>query len=148
MEIGVHKIFMWNGKDLFLSAPSGVFTVMSFWEIPHEIREWLNTENVICKGRELDVKQDGTTITLTKTRQEIQADADRQHRHLEIRRDIAGLEASEESTRPQYVLDRLVTLRNELTKYEAVDPTATTLEQQRANDSITHKAYIPHKGQK
>ena len=128
-------IFSWNGKDLFLRSTidPDIFVVKTFSELTNEFRE-LVPKRV---GREVKLYNDGC-LELIKTRQELQEEADRRHRHLEILRDIRALEETEDLT--EYHKKRLESLRKELSNYEHVDPTALTSEQQRANQSVWGKS--------
>lgn len=128
-------IFSWNGKDLFLRSAidPDIFVVKTFSELTNEFQE-LVPKRV---GREVKLYNDGC-LELIKTRQELQEEADRRHRHLEILRDIRALEETEDLT--EYHKKRLESLRKELSNYEHVDPTALTSEQQRANQSVWGKS--------
>ena len=128
-------IFSWNGKDLFLRSAidPGIFVVKTFSELTNEFQE-LVPKRI---GREVKLYNDGC-LELIKTRQELQEEADRRHRHLEILRDIRALEETEDLT--EYHKKRLESLRKELSNYEHVDPTALTSEQQRANQSVWGKS--------
>ena len=127
----LYTIFQWNGKDLFLrsTVDQDRFVVKTFSELTHEFREFASK----WIGREVMLYSDGR-LRIPKTREELQADADRRHRHLESLRHIRAFEEN-----PVLSADhqkRLNDLRAELAKYEPVDPTATTSEQQRANRSV------------
>ena len=128
-------IFSWNGKDLFLRSAidPDIFVVKTFSELTNEFQE-LVPKRI---GREVKLYNDGC-LELIKTRQELQEEADRRHRHLEILRDIRALEETEDLT--EYHKKRLESLRKELSNYEHVDPTALTSEQQRANRSVWGKS--------
>lgn len=128
-------IFSWNGKDLFLRSAidPDIFVVKTFSELTNEFRE-LVPKRV---GREVKLYDDGY-LELIKTPQELQEEADRRHRHLEILRDIRALEETEDLT--EYHKKRFESLRKELSNYEHVDPTALTSEQQRANRSVWGKS--------
>ena len=128
-------IFSWNGKDLFLRSAidPDIFVVKTFSELTNEFQE-LVPKRI---GREVKLYNDGC-LELIKTRQELQEEADRRHRHLEILRDIRALEETEDLT--EYHKKRLESLRKELSNYEHVDPTALTSEQQRANQSVWGKS--------
>ena len=128
-------IFSWNGKDLFLRSAidPDIFVVKTFSELTNEFQE-LVPKRI---GREVKLYNDGC-LELIKTRQELQEEADRRHRHLEILRDIRTLEETEDLT--EYHKKRLESLRKELSNYEHVDPTALTSEQQRANQSVWGKS--------
>ena len=128
-------IFSWNGKDLFLRSTidPDIFVVKTFSELTNEFQE-LVPKRI---GREVKLYNDGC-LELIKTRQELQEEADRRHRHLEILRDIRALEETEDLT--EYHKKRLESLRKELSNYEHVDPTALTSEQQRANQSVWGKS--------
>ena len=128
-------IFSWNGKDLFLRSTidPDIFVVKTFSELTNEFQE-LVPKRI---GREVKLYNDGC-LELIKTRQELQEEADRRHRHLEILRDIRALEETEDLT--EYHKKRLESLRKELSNYEHVDPTALTSEQQRANRSVWGKS--------
>lgn len=130
-------IFQYNGKDLFLQGlkDRDDFVVMSFNQLSHEFREFASK----WIGRDVRKYSDGR-LELIKTRQEIQEECDRRHRHLEIRRDIMALEAKTENI-TEYDLSKLEKLRDELKQYEHVDPTAITLEQQRANESLERPTF-------
>lgn len=130
MKSGTYTIFQFNGKDCFLQADDGSFEMLSYKETPEEIRE----NPVKWSGRKLTI--DDNMIELLRTSQEIQEAIDRRQRHLAILRDISGIEEIAENHRPQYVKQRLTALRRELAEYENLDPTAITLEQKRANESI------------
>ena len=128
-------IFSWNGKDLFLRSAidPDIFVVKTFSELTNEFQE-LVPKRI---GREVKLYNDGC-LEHIKTRQELQEEADRRHRHLEILRDIRALEETEDLT--EYHKKRLESLRKELSNYEHVDPTALTSEQQRANQSVWGKS--------
>ena len=128
-------IFSWNGKDLFLRSAidPDIFVVKTFSELTNEFQE-LVPKRI---GREVKLYNDGC-LELIKTRQELQEEADRRHRHLEILRDIRALEETEDLT--EYHKKRLESLRKELSNYEHVDPTALTSEQRRANQSVWGKS--------
>jgi Zn-dependent M32 family carboxypeptidase len=128
-------IFSWNGKDLFLRSAidPDIFVVKTFSELTNEFQE-LVPKRI---GREVKLYNDGC-LELIKTRQELQEEADRRHRNLEILRDIRALEETEDLT--EYHKKRLESLRKELSNYEHVDPTALTSEQQRANQSVWGKS--------
>lgn len=139
--IKIYKIFQWNGKDLFIQEKSSpeTFVTLSFSELSDYDRERLERGNKLAAiGRE--VTYCNGKLDWIKTREEIQAEADRRHRRLEIRRDIAGLEGAE-SNNTEYSQKKLKELYTELAEYEHLDPTALTLEAQRANESITNPTF-------
>jgi hypothetical protein len=127
-------VFSWNGKDLFLRSTINpdLFIVKSFSELTCEFRD-LAPKRI---GREVKLYSGGR-MEFDKTRQELQEEADRRHRHLEILRDIRALE--ENAVLSETHQKRLKSLREELANYEHVDPTALTSEQRRANQSVWGK---------
>lgn len=142
LKPGVYIVFSWNGKDLFLQDLDGVFEVLSFNELSHDIRCALPR----WQGRKLIVDWEGK-LDRVLTVAEMQEKMDRIQHQITIRRDISGIEAMPEVDRPEYVRLRLKELWAELAKYEDLDPTATTLDAVRANESVTHETFDPKKGQ-
>ena len=56
MESGIFTVFQYNGKDLFLQAPDEHFIVLSFNELPHEVREQLCVDREQGKaGRQIEI---------------------------------------------------------------------------------------------
>jgi hypothetical protein len=147
MDTGTFKVFQYNRKDLFLQAPDESFVVRSFDEIPPEVREFLcrDLDNGI-KDRQIEIAVNGE-IRVILTPAEIETERLRKDRISRLLAGIAAIEASG-SDIPQYAKERLATLRKELGELTPIDPTATTLEQQRANDSITRPEYDPRHGRK
>lgn len=141
MEAGTWVIFNWNGKDLFLQNPMNHedFTVMTFSEIPNEYHPLLKP------GREVEVFANGD-MRLKRTPEEIEADRIRNLYRVNLERDIAALEAGGENNLPVYALNKLKLLRKEIAELQPTDPTAITLEQQRANASLTRKDFLLKNG--
>lgn len=135
MKSGLFTVFQYNGKDLFLQAPDESFTVLSFSELPHEVREQLCVDREQGNaGRQVEITPAGAVV-LIKTAKEIEIERDKKQRHAKILAEIAGLESSGDL--PEYALKRLERLRKELVEHEGYDPTATTLDQKRANASCS-----------
>lgn len=137
MEVGKWIIFSWNGKDLLLQDPMNHehFTVVSFCEIPNEYHQKLTP------GRELEIVE-SRDMQLKRTPEELEADRIKNLYHVNLQRDIAALEAMGEKNLPLYARNKLMLLRKEIADFQPTDPTAITLEQQRANASLTRKDFI------
>lgn len=137
MEVGTWMIFSWNGKDCILQDPMNHehFTVISFSEIPSEYHQKLTP------GRELRIVE-SSDIELKRTPEELEADRIKNLYRVNLERDIAGLEAMGEKNLPVYARNKLMLLRKEIADLQPTDPTAITLEQQRANASLTRKDFI------
>jgi hypothetical protein len=141
MEVGVYKVYLWNGKDLFLEAPNGSFIVKSFSELSEEMRERLNSdvEGEIA-DREVEVDIKGRLVPVL-TLAEIAADRLKKQEIAKVRGDIAAIEAAGENI-PDYAMVKLKALRKKLaTLIPRGDPTAVTQEQQRANESIIREDF-------
>ena len=147
MEIGVYKVYLWNGKDLFLEAPNGSFIVKSFSELSSDLRERLDSDRdaeVTDRHVEVDIK--GQLVPVS-TLAEISADRLKKQEIAKVRGDIAAIEAAGENI-PDYAMVRLKALRKKLATLTPVDPTAVTQEQQRANDSIIREDFDVKKSER
>jgi len=128
-EAGTFTIFQYNGKDLFLKGFGDHFVVLSKCELTQAFID------KIIVGREVIIHLDGQ-IEASLTPEEIEEDRAKKLRHANVLRDIAAMEAhAEHNTLLPYQENKLKALYVELALYESLDPTATTLEQKRANES-------------
>ena len=139
MKAGLYKVFQWNGKDLFLQSPKveDEFVVLSFNEIAHEARERL------CKDRDQGfhdrqvMLMENNQMAFILLPEEIEANRIRRLRVADLLAGIAAIEASgDEKNMPAYIKARLTMMRAEMCSLVPIDPTAITLEQQRANESV------------
>ena len=137
MKAGLYKVFQWNGKDLFLqsAAAEDEFVVLSFDEIAHESRERLCQDKERgFHDREVMLMED-RKMAFILLPEEMEANRIRRLRVADLLAAIAGIEAGGDNL-PAYAKAKLTMLRAELCSLIPVDPTAVTLEQQRANSSI------------
>jgi hypothetical protein len=154
MESKLFSVFSYNGKDLFLQAADESFVVLSFCEIPHDVREQLchDRDNGVV-GRQIklserdvqsvptadEVKAESARIIahrkmeLIRTAKENEETRLRKARHGNLLRDVAAYESSGELSPSAQA--KLTQLREELAEHEPADPTAVTLAAKRSNAS-------------